>query len=319
MTRYCLSNVAHTYVYRRWMNLNAGVQYIWETRDLQGAHPDTYMYVVRTSDNHIVAKNDDYNGLASLIAHVPATSGSHLLLIRAYSKYSAGTCDLYESIEGGSPQRIENNVKFGGTPVSAHWKSDERIETTGATGDTYLYLIHGNTVLRNDDGGAGLHSKIQPGYSGYGTVVVGSYSRYSEGTTRLCNYYQSYLDNPGEEDEDQPVSISKAMGQFQKELARNKDAWEELAPDEREENIKRLRDKILGPDDIEQMQAPTIRPPKDFASAQERYERVLKENEKRLSDLPPGRRMAEMEKLAREKSEIFKGLVPLHEDWSAPR
>ena len=200
MTRYCLNNVYHRYVYRRVRHLTAGVQYIWETRDLKagpGWSPDPYMYLTRGES--IVAKNDDFKGRASLIAYVPSVSGSYYLIIRAHSYPASGTCDVYESVGGGVANRIDNDVWFSGSLVSAHWKADERIETRNATGDTYLYLIHGNTMLRDDDGGPGLHSRIKPGYEGWGLIVLGSYSRWTQGKTQLCTYYQSYLDNPGGE------------------------------------------------------------------------------------------------------------------------
>ena len=97
--------------------MTAGVDYIWDTRDLRGTHPDTYMYLVRGST--IIAKNDDYIGLASLIAYRPSVTGNYYLIIRAYGSYSPGTCDVYESVGGGAATKIDNDVKFGGHPVSA--------------------------------------------------------------------------------------------------------------------------------------------------------------------------------------------------------
>lgn len=315
--RYCLKNISHTYVYRRRFSLNAGVQYIWETRDLRAPifHScDTYMYLVR--GNTIVAKNDDYNGLASLIAYVPTVSGTYYLIIRAYSKYTSGTCDVYKSVGGGSPSRIDNDVKFGGYPVSAHWKADERILTRNATGDTYLYFIHGNTMLRDDDSGDGLCSSIRPGYAAYGRVIVGSYSRWSEGTTWLCNYYQSYLDNPGSQDEvdDPKIIVSENMAKFQTELMKEKPSLEKLSHQERETKVQKLRDSILSKEDISRLGAPKIRVPKEFIVASERYEKLLKANEKRLKPLSHAERASEMAKMEREKREIFRNLVPQEEE-----
>lgn len=323
--KYCLYNIPHTYVYRRWRYLTAGVQYIFETRDLRAPWfqtPDTYMYLVR--GNTIVARNDDYNGYASLIAYSPTVSGYYLLLIRAYSKYNGGTCDVYQST-GGRLAKIDNDVVFGGYPVAAHWKGDERIDTNNATGDTYLFLIHGNTMLRDDDGGPGLLSRITPGYEGKGKVIVGSYSRYSQGRTRLCNYYQSYLDNPGrsdEEEEDDPeIIVTDSMFKFQTELMTLKASLEGLTLPEQvdmpiqvqEERVKKLRDSILGAEDIKQLSPPSFSVPKDFIVASEKYEKLLKEAEEKLKPLSLIERAAEMAGIEHQKRELFTPLVPQEE------
>lgn len=315
--RFCLRNIPHTYVYRRYRSLNAGVQYIWETRDLRAplfSSCDTYMYLVR--GNTIVAKNNNYNGRASLIAYVPTVSGAYYLIIRAYSKYTSGTCDVYQTVGGGSPSRIDNDVRFGGYPVSAHWKADERILTRNATGDTYLFIIRWNTMLRDDDSGYGLCSSIRPGYAAYGLVIVGSYSKWSEGTTWLCNYYQSYLDNPGSQDEvdDPKIIISENMAKFQTELMKEKPSLEKLSHQERETKVQKLRDSILSEEDISRLGAPKISVPKEFMVASERYEKLLKANEKRLKPLSYAERASEMAKIEREKREIFRDLVPQEEE-----
>lgn len=311
--RYCLTNVPHTYVYRKLLWLSAGTQYIFETRNLR--EPiyytcDTYMYLVR--GNTIVAKNDDYNGLASLIAYVPTVSGNYLLVIRAYSKYTGGKCDVYQSTAGSGPVPIDSNVKFGGYPVSAHWKADERLLTRNATGDTYLYLVHGNTMLRDDDSGDGVCSSIRPGYSGSGIIIVGSYGYWTEGTTYLCNYYKSYLDNPGSEDEidDPNIIISENMAKFQIELMQTKRSLEQLSHEEKEAEIRKFRDKILTKEEIDQLAAPRITIPKKYVAASGRYDKLLEANEDRLKRLSHAKRDIEMAKLEKEKKQIFKNLVP---------
>lgn len=315
--RFCLKNISHSYVYKRSRSLIAGVQYIWETRDLRSSFPfpsDTYMYLVR--GNTIVAKNNNYNGWASLIAYVPTVSGTYYLIIRAYSKYTCGTCDVYQSVGGSSPSRIDDDVRFGGNPVRARWKADERILTRNASGDTYLYIIHGNTMLRDDDSGYGWCSSIRPGYAAYGLVIVGSYSKWTEGGTWLCNYYQSYLDNPGSQDEvdDPKIIINENMAKFQTELIKEKPSLEKLSYQERETKVQKLRDSILSEEDISRLGAPKIRVPKEFIVASERYEKLLKANEKRLKPLSYAERASEMAKIEREKREIFRDLVPQEEE-----
>ena len=299
--------------------MTAGVTYIWETRDLSGgSRPDTYMYLTRGES--IVAKNDDFNGRASLIAYVPSVSGTYYLIIRAYSWYKRGFCDVYESVGGGGAIKIDNDVLFTGWPVSAHWKADESIETRNATGDTYLYLIHGNTMLRDDDGGSGLHSRIKPGYEGWGLVVVGSYSRWTQGTTQLCNYYQSYFDNPGGRDEidDPNIVVSEAMERFQAELRKQKASLEGLSDQEREAAIRVLRDKMLSPEDVRQMDTPEIHAPENLIAADQRYDELLRAEEQRLAGLSLESRAVEMARIEREKREIFRDIVPQEEESSAP-
>lgn len=322
MAALCLSNIGHTDVYRRYLNLAAGTQYIWETRNLRSRIPwknaDTYMYLVK--DTTIVAKNDDFNGLASLIAYVPSASGTYYLIIRAYSKYSLGECDVYQSVGGGSAQKIDDDVKFGGYPISAHWKADERILTRNATGDTYLYLIHGNTMLRDDDSGTGLCSSLRPGYEGYGLAVVGSYSAYSEGTTVLCNYYQSYLDNPGARgSEDKPqILVSENMHKFTIELLKEKPNLEKLSHKEREEKIRKLRDSILSKKDLSLLSAPEISVSKEYTAAAKKYEGLLKTKEKELKALSVPERAMEMAKIEQTKRAMMRDLVPQEEEWSTP-
>jgi len=313
MATFYLEGIPHTYVYRRWLRLNSGVQYIWETRDLRGTYPDTYMYLVR--GNTIIASNDDYNGRASLIAYVPSVTGDYRLIIRGFSKYSLGTCDVYQSVGGGSPTKIDNDVIFGGYPVYAHWKADETILTLNAIGDTYLYIIHGNTMLSDDDSGDGLCSSIRPGYESYGTVVVGSYSSYSQGVTWLGNHYKSYFVNPGGQQamDDPKIIISEKIAKFQTELIKEKPSLEKLSHNERETRVMKLRDSILSKDDINRLGAPHIPVPPEFAAAFEQYQRQLQSAEKELEGLSYAQRAAKMAKIEREKRHIFGNFVPQEE------
>jgi hypothetical protein len=318
MTTYCLHDIPHTYVYRQRLTLTAGQQYIWETRDLQAppSHTaDTYMYLVR--DSTIVAKNNDYNGLASLIAYVPTVSGTYYLIIRAYDKYRFGTCDVYQSVGGGSPSRIANDVRFGGYPVRARWKADERILTSNATGDTYLFIIHGNTMLRDDDSGYGLCSSIKPGYAESGIVIVGSFSASTEGRTSLCNYYQSYLHDglwPALVVDDPGIIVTEVMVRFQTELMKEKASLEELSHEEREARVRKLRDSILSKEDIGQLGALEIQVPNEYVDASERYDELLEAAGKKLERLSHPERAAEMARLEREKREIFRDLVPQEDE-----
>lgn len=196
--------IPHSYVYRRWESLEEGHIYHFETRNLtklstsQSLDPDPVMYLVQSSSNEIVARNDDYIGLASTIIYSPSVTGGYLLIIRAYATETPGYCDLYKGVDN-MPPPPPARVKFGGTRIYTKWDSDEWFETKldGGSGDTYLYLIQGDYVgghlYRNDDGGIRLCSKIVPESGGSPWAIVGSYSPYSEGQCRLYLYYKSYM------------------------------------------------------------------------------------------------------------------------------
>lgn len=349
MVTYCLDDIRHTYVYRKNLYLSAGVMYIFETSNLQPKipwrtpigvsipviagipglklGPDTVMYLVYPSlwPTHpiptIVAYNDDYNGFASLFAYQPTQSGYYTLIIRGHNKFSSGTCDVYQST-AGNKQKIDTAASFGGYPVAAHWKSDETILTTNTTGDTYLFIfpeedIIGSQLLYDDDSGEYLCSQIVPGYEGWGKIVVGSYSKNYEGITSLCNYYQSYLDNPGG-DEKPKVIISDNMFKFQQELIKYKSKLKEMPLEEmvkksigeQEAEVKKIRDKYLTEEDLELLKIPSIEVPQKFIDASEKYMKILEKAQKELESLPYEERILEMEKLELHKKKIFKNITP---------
>jgi hypothetical protein len=317
--RYTLYNIPHTYVYRRSLYLNSGSQYVFETRDLDdntwnfGNTADTYMYLVR-GDN-IVAKNDDHNGLASLIAYRPTVSGHYYLFIRAYSKYSNGTCDVYQTTDNGSQQKLDNNVKFGGYPISARWRSDERLETTNASGDTYLYLISGNKFLKNDDSGEGYCSLINPNFAGTGLVVVGSWSQNSEGNTWVSNFYMSYLDNPGRDLLDDPaLIITPNMEKYRTELHVVKPKIEGLSHGDREEEVVGLQKKVLTKEERESFGARRIKPPsEEYIKAFHEYTEILNGKKSQIAKLNLPEQINQMKRMSAIKREIFRGHIPLDE------
>ena len=116
----------HSYVYRRDVSLQASKTYHFLTRNLRpvtSANPDPVMYLVRGHD--IVAFNDDYTGLASEIIYTPPETGTHRLVIRAFTTSTPGLCDLYQGVDGAEPTLLESNVMFGGTYVWVRWKRGE--------------------------------------------------------------------------------------------------------------------------------------------------------------------------------------------------
>ena len=120
----------HSYVYRRWVSLQAGTTYHFQTRNLRpltSASPDPVMYLVRGND--IVGFNDDYTGLASEIIYTPTATDTYRLVIRAYTTGTPGVCDLYQGAGGAAPSLLEANVTFAGTYVRVRWKQGEWFET----------------------------------------------------------------------------------------------------------------------------------------------------------------------------------------------
>jgi hypothetical protein len=188
-----------TYVYRGYHYFEAGRTYVVETRDLksrvfwQSPGPDTVLYIV--DGNSIVARNDDWNGTPSLVAFTPSVSKYYLVLVRSYSTATIGYFDLY--VDNGL---VVDDSPFGGARAYAHWKPGECARTYRTSGDPYLYVIQGDYVggqiLMNDDSAGDLNSQVCLSNEAYGLFVVGSYSRYSEGSSRFDLLYHSYHQDP---------------------------------------------------------------------------------------------------------------------------
>ena len=264
----------HSYVYRRYVSLQAGTTYHFLTRNLQpatSASPDPVMYLVQ--DNKIVAFNDDYVGLASEIIYTATVTGVHLLVIRAYATATPGYCDVYQGVGGAPPVLLDANVSFGGTYVRVRWKDGEWFETGVGTlnftsngleyveqvSDPYLFLIFpehavGGTMHWNDDGAGSLQSKIVPATGGTGTVILGSYSRYTGGDCRLALVGQSYKApwmSPGPwASVAEQVRHTPTATKYMEELQRQKPALDELSPGECDQRVLELQRRMLSEEEI---------------------------------------------------------------------
>ena len=108
------------------------------------------------------------------------------------------------------------------------------------------------------------------------------------------------------------------MERFQAELGQQKASFEGLSDQEREAAIRDLRDRMLPSEDIARLEAPEIQPSEEFLAANERYEELLRAEEKELAGLSLERRAVEMARVEREKREIFRDIVPQEEESSAP-
>ena len=264
----------HSYVYRRDVSLQADTTYHFQTRNLRpltSANPDPMMYLVRGND--IVAFNDDYTGLASEIIYTPTETDSYRLVIRAYATATPGFCDVYQGVAGAAPSLLESNVMFGGTYVWVRWKLGEWFETGLGTlyfdagwasrppADPYLFLIYpesavGSKMYWNDDGAGFPDSKIVPPSGGTGTVILGSFSRYTGGECRLALVGQSYkapwMSPAPWASVAEEVPRTPSVTKYLEELERQKPALKKLSPDKRDERVLELQRRMLSEEEIRQ-------------------------------------------------------------------
>jgi len=269
----------HSHVYRRDQALQAGTTYHFLTRNLRpltSASPDPVMYLVRGND--IVAFNDDYTGLASEIIYTPTATDNYRVVIRAYATATPGVCDVYQGAGGAPPTLLDANVYFGGTYVRARWKQGEWFETGVGTlyfsagwgssesvSDPYLFLIYpdhavGSKLYWDDDSAGHLHSKIVPPDGGSGTVILGSYARYTEGDCRLALVGQSYkapwMSPAPWASVAEPATPSPAAMKYMEELQRQKPSLRKLSPGERDARVLALQRDLLAEEEIRQQLPP---------------------------------------------------------------
>ena len=244
------------------------------------------MYLVLGND--IVAFNDDYTGLASEIIYTPKATSTYRIVIRAYTTSTPGVCDLYQGVGGAAPSLLEANVSFAGTYVRVRWKQGEWFETgrpvvvnaggfgfnTGTVGslpsdapDPYLFLIYpdsavGSKMFLDDDGAGFPDSKIVPPDGGTGTIILGSFARYTGGECRLALVGQSYkapwMSPAPWAFAAEPVPRPPTVAKYMEELRRQKRALSKLSPDERDERVLELQRAMLPEEEIRQ-QLPRMR------------------------------------------------------------
>jgi hypothetical protein len=311
---------SHSYVYRRSQELSVGVIYQYKmvnVRDvffLQQIAPDSVMYLV-DENNRIVARNDDRpwlpgdptSGSASEIIYRPEQSGTYTLILRSYSFFSPGYCDLYRIDHSWDPEGtlnlLERDVLFWGGTRRLRAHTGEVFETTNSTGDPFLIFIfydwrNGRAYFGSgiDDAGAGLNSRfVTPPFSehdpdpgeGDVTVILGSYSRSSQGECELCWEQPSALAPSRERREN--IHRSHEMQQFAAQLRDTKDTLEDLEPAERERKVAELRQKILPKDERRLQFTPPPEPIPGLVPTYEEYRRLSKE----LDQEPKGKLSSE--------------------------
>lgn len=324
----------HSYVYRRAVSLQAGKTYHFLTRNLQRvnyANPDPVMYLVRGND--IVAFNDDYTGLASEIIHIATAEGLYWLVIRAYATATPGFCDVYQGVDGAAPLLLDSNVMFGGTYVRVRWKLGEWFETASSTtlyfntvsnggfgiststappaADPYLFLIYpdhavGSSMYWDDDSAGAPDSKIVPPTGGTGTVILGSYDRYTPGECQLALVGQSYkapwMSPAPWASVAEQIPRAPSVRKYMEELERQKTALEKLSPDERAQQVLDLQRRMLPEEEIRRL-FPRI--PAVSADLVRRQEIFLERHREMESDLAPMSYDERAAKLAQMKRETM--------------
>jgi hypothetical protein len=318
----------HSYVYRRDESLQAGTTYHFQTRNLQpltSANPDPVMYLVRGND--IVAFNDDYTGLASEIIYTPTVADTYRLVIRAFTTATRGLCDLYRGVGGAAPSLLESNVIFGGTYVSVRWKLGEWFETgrpvvvgqggggvnvgtvSGDAPDPYLFLIYpdsavGSKMYWNDDGAGFPDSKIVPPSGGTGTVILGSYSRYTGGECRLALVGQSYkapwMSPAPWASVTEQVPRTPTVTKYLEQLKRQKPALKKLSPDKRDKRVLELQRRMLSEEEVRRQVAPMPAVSPELVRRQELFLERHTQMEKDLVQMSYDERAAKLAQVKRE-------------------
>ena len=339
----------HNHVYRRDVSLQAKTTYHFQTRNLQpltSANPDPVMYLVR--NNEIVAFNDDYTGLASEIIYTPKVTDNYRLVIRAYATATPGFCDVYQGVGGAAPTLLDSNLMFGGTYVSARWKLGEWFETGVGTlyfdanlfgggappaADPYMFLIYpvsavGSKMYWNDDGAGFPESKIEPPEGGTGTVILGSYSRYTGGDCRLALVGQSYkapwMSPAPWASVAEQVPRTPTVTKYMEELERQKPALDKLSSEERDRRVLELQRGMLPEEEIRQQRPRLSSVSTELARRQEVFVERSTQMERDLDKLSYDDRAARLvqvkrETLGREYSEPEGPVLREHDDGDAGR
>jgi hypothetical protein len=238
-------------------------------------------------------------GLGSDVIYREPVADTYRLVIRAFTTATPGFCDVYQGVDGAPPALLDSNVMFGGTYVWVRWKLGEWFETgsvrdvvidldgdpftgtisgggssgSGSSGggssgdgsDPYLFLIYpesavGSKMYWDDDGAGFPNSAIVPEFGGTGTVILGSYSRYTSGRCRLALVGQSYkapwMSPAPWSFGGESVAGTPTVTKYLEELERQKPALNELNPNERDQRVLELQRTMLSEEEIRRQAAP---------------------------------------------------------------
>jgi hypothetical protein len=307
----CISSY-HRYVYRRAEALTAGATYHFRTDNLrnvflfQGSAPDPVMYIVDGNRN-IVAVNDDYNGLASEIFYTPSDTGVYSLVIRSFNTDRPGYCDLYRGVNGAALTLVERDVLFWGVRHDRQWNQGDVLETGNSSGDPYLLIITPSSSVGSkmyfgpgiDDAGAGLNSRFVAPAAGSGLVILGSYSRATEGNCDFCQDPSEGLISSSRALEAAAGSGSREMRRFTRELQESKATLEELEPSERDRRVAELQERALSEEEQRLQSMPVPQATPDAIRCVDNYLDRYKELESELEGLSYSERSERLAELKR--------------------
>jgi hypothetical protein len=285
------------------------------------------------------AFTDEDTGPVSEMIHVPPVADAppvadlYRLVIRAFTTATAGFCDVYQGVDGAPPSLLDSNVMFGGTYVWVRWKLGEWFETgrardvvvdlggdpftgtisggssSGGGSDPYMFLIYpehavGSKMYWDDDGAGHPDAAIVPESGGTGTVILGAYSRYTDGECRLALVGQSYKApwmSPGPwAFGAEPVTPTPTVTKYLEELERQKPALNELSPDERDQRVLELQRAMLSEEEIRRQLAPMPAVSTELLRRQELFLERHGQMERDLAQMSYDERASKLAQLKRE-------------------
>jgi hypothetical protein len=298
------ASVFHRFVFRRFESLVAGTIHHYRVTNMrnlfifQSAGADSVMHIVAPNGD-VLAENDDFTGLASEIIFTPTVSGPATLIIRAFSTKTPGVCDLEKGLGGAPPSPINTNLVFFGVTAFASWNAGDVFSTSLSTGDPMFFLRTGTNMFIDDDSGPGLNSRFVAPTAGTGRVILGSFSRGSEGACDLCldpgagpvTLSFNLSERPYEfEQRPEEGPGSPEMEKYIAELRKSKETLEELEPTEREERIRELQERHLSEEERRPMVLPAPQAAADFVRLQKIYLAEYAKLEPELEKLSPEER-----------------------------
>ncbi|XXF77399.1 pre-peptidase C-terminal domain-containing protein [Myxococcaceae bacterium GXIMD 01537] len=162
--------------------LDAGVQYTFETHGLTGSAPDTVLHVLRDRGGWSqVTANDDCaagGGLRSCVTFTAPDTGYYYLWVRAYADGKGGTTNLSRN-----GTLLLSAQPFGGVAMPMTWGLNDTFRVAGTTpapNDYMLFLLRSTTdyIAHDDDTGPRYYPAMAAGSNqnlGSERVVVGRY------------------------------------------------------------------------------------------------------------------------------------------------
>jgi hypothetical protein len=279
-----------------------------------------------------LAPDDDYTGrasdadLGSDVIYREPVADTYRLVIRAYSTATPGFCDVYQGVDGAPPALLDSNVMFGGTYVRVRWKLGEWFETGldtlyfgtvsdgiggggGPAGDPFLFLIYpehavGSKMYWDDDGAGFPDAAIVPESGGTGTVILGSYSRYTSGECHLALVGESFkapwMSPAPWAFAAEQVPRTRSVTKYLEESKRQKPALNKLSPGERDQRVLELQRSMLSEEEIRRQLAPMPTVSTELVRRQEIFLERHGQMERDLMQMSYDERAAKLAELKRE-------------------